>query len=104
MSDYEQISAAESQRSYDSIEDSTVVRGWLKYEFAPEIDWIGFGQPRVGAEHAESTQERFERLAREWDQATLNMSSFDDMISHPAYQGIISMGTAVVPYLLADLK
>jgi hypothetical protein len=48
--------------------------------------------------------ERFEALAEQWRTATALMSSTSEMVSQPAYQAIIGLGKAVVPFLLRDLK
>lgn len=53
---------------------------------------------------AETLEERFRRLAAEWEQATLYLSSMEQASKHPAYQEIISMGPDVVPLLLRDLE
>ena len=45
----------------------------------------------------------FERLADEWEQATWFASNIEPYLTHPAYQQIIAMGPAAVPWLLARL-
>jgi len=52
----------------------------------------------------ETLEQRFDRLADEWDKATAYLSSMDKASRHPAYQEIIRMGEAVLPYLLRDLE
>ena len=45
----------------------------------------------------------FERLADEWEMATLFVSNISPFLEHPAYRQIIGMGEAAVPWLLARL-
>lgn len=45
----------------------------------------------------------FERLADEWEMATLFVSNIEPFLEHPAYRQIIAMGEAAVPWLLARL-
>jgi hypothetical protein len=52
----------------------------------------------------EAIEDRFFRLAQKWDMETATMSSTTDIISHPSYQEIISLGWSIVPLLLSDLK
>jgi hypothetical protein len=46
----------------------------------------------------------FERLADEWKAETGMLSRLDQKYIHPAYQQIIAMGEAAVPFILRDLK
>ena len=48
--------------------------------------------------------ERFERLARQWEEDTRFTSSITEMVLHPAYQQIIGMGPAALPLLLKALR
>jgi hypothetical protein len=52
----------------------------------------------------ESLEQRFQRLASEWEAATGFISSMDAASKHPAYQEIISMGGEVMPLLLRDIE
>ena len=52
----------------------------------------------------ESITERFESLAKQWKADTALLSSATALVSHPAYQRIIALGSAVVPLLLCDLE
>jgi hypothetical protein len=47
---------------------------------------------------------RFRRLADQWVGETENMSSIQDIVTHPAYQEIIGMGPAVIPLLIDELE
>jgi hypothetical protein len=52
----------------------------------------------------ETTEERFQRLAAVWLAETAYVSSSSDLVNHPAFQEIVSMGNAVVPLLLRELE
>ncbi|MCI0379537.1 MAG: hypothetical protein L0215_18160 [Gemmataceae bacterium] len=49
-------------------------------------------------------RERFNRLARQWREDTLWLSSTTEIAMHPAYQAIIGMGTDALPLILEDLR
>ena len=53
--------------------------------------------------NAEEAKEEFANLASQWTQDVEGMSSTVEMVKHPAYQKIVSMGQAVIPFLLEDL-
>jgi hypothetical protein len=48
--------------------------------------------------------DQFTALAKEWKSATALLSSTTAMVDHPAYQGIIALGPAVIPLLLHELE
>ena len=50
------------------------------------------------------TQAEFQRLAMEWKQETAHLSSPSAIAEHRAYQEIIRMGKAVIPFILRDLQ
>jgi hypothetical protein len=52
----------------------------------------------------ETLEQRFRRLAAEWQQATAHLSSMSAANAHPAYQEIIRLGPDVVPLLLRDME
>src|SRR6188768_1671570 len=52
----------------------------------------------------ESAEERFHRLASQWEEESAHLSSVTEMIMLPSYQKIIGMGWAAVPFMLEDLK
>ncbi len=52
----------------------------------------------------EEVKEEFANLASQWIQDVEGMSSTVEMVQHPAYQKIVSMGQVVVPFLLEDLR
>src|SRR5262249_39001478 len=47
-------------------------------------------------EPAESTEEKFRRLAAVWLAQTAYVSSSGDLVAHPAFQEIVGMGPAVI--------
>jgi hypothetical protein len=47
---------------------------------------------------------RFATLADQWHRDIAVVSSVHEMVEHPAYQGIIRMGPAVVPLILRELQ
>lgn len=51
-----------------------------------------------------STSERFEQLFSTWKAETALLSSGSAMVNHPAYQQIIAMGDAVIPFILIKLR
>jgi hypothetical protein len=53
---------------------------------------------------AETIEERFRRLEATWNAETAYLSSYTDIVEHPAFQEIICMGEAVLPLMLRDLE
>jgi hypothetical protein len=47
---------------------------------------------------------QFEALARQWRSDTRFASSTTEIAMHPAYQRIIGLGPAAVPFILAELR
>jgi hypothetical protein len=47
---------------------------------------------------------QFARLSGQWKAETQFSSSSDEITSHPAYQAILSMGSAAVPLILQELE
>jgi len=50
------------------------------------------------------TLERFQELAQRWRAGQALESSMTRLVTDPAYQQIIGMGAAAVPFLLAELR
>jgi hypothetical protein len=46
----------------------------------------------------------FSRLAAQWRQETRHVSSVTKMALHPAYQRLIGLGQAALPYILRELR
>src|SRR5207244_8223327 len=51
----------------------------------------------------ETVEERFRRLEAKWTAETGYLSSYTDIVEHPAFQEIIRLGEAIVPFMLRDL-
>ncbi len=52
----------------------------------------------------ETVAERFRRLEATWTAETGYLSSYPDIVAHPAFREIVCMGEAVVPLMLRDLE
>jgi hypothetical protein len=52
----------------------------------------------------ETVEERFRRLEATWLAAVGHHSSTTKLISHPAFQEILRLGPAVIPFMLRDLE
>jgi hypothetical protein len=50
-----------------------------------------------------SLHRQFSALAEQWRRETAPLSSVTEIVLHPAYQRIIGMGQAALPFILADL-
>ena len=51
----------------------------------------------------ETLEERFERLADEWQSAVAHFSSSSKRDNHPIYKELIAIGPPIIPLLLRDL-
>src|SRR5260370_42573874 len=49
-------------------------------------------------------RERFEKLAVQWREETKYLSCSTEIAMHPAYQQIIGMGPAALPFILRELE
>jgi hypothetical protein len=52
----------------------------------------------------EPVEERFRRLEATWISETGYLSSYSDIVEHPAFREIVGLGMAVVPLMLRDLE
>jgi hypothetical protein len=59
--------------------------------------------PITGSE-GQPLASRFAELANEWKRNTAFSSSLSEIVLDPAYQQIIGLGIAAVPYILSDLS
>ncbi len=57
-----------------------------------------------GPAGAETLEERVNRLLARWREETAFLSSSSAMVAHPAYQELIALGSAALPYLFRDLE
>ncbi len=55
-------------------------------------------------ETADTIEQRFRALEAVWNADTAHLSSPAKIINHPAFQEIIHLGVAVVPFMLRDLE
>jgi hypothetical protein len=53
---------------------------------------------------AETVEQQFRRLEAIWTNETGFLSSYTDIVEHPAFQAIIRMREVVVPLMLRDLQ
>ena len=51
----------------------------------------------------ETVEQRFRRLASVWNAETGHLSSTTKIINHPAFQEIINMGPAAIPFMLREM-
>lgn len=58
----------------------------------------------VPATSVETVEQHVERLLRQWRAETAYVSSSTSITSHPAYQELIAIGTAALPFLFRDLE
>jgi hypothetical protein len=58
----------------------------------------------VGEDSDSVREEQFQALCKQWKQETEAFSSVTDIVMHPAYQRIMSMGKQALPFILADLR
>jgi len=52
----------------------------------------------------EGVEQRFRRLEATWTDETGYLSSYTEIVEHPAFREIIGLGLAVVPLMLRDLQ
>ncbi len=58
----------------------------------------------VPAKTTETVEQRVVRLLARWREETAYLSSSTALIGHPAYQELIAVGTAALPFLFRDLE
>jgi hypothetical protein len=59
---------------------------------------------KVTIEIPDTMEQTFESLASEWRRGRGFSSKVKDLVMHPAYQRIIGMGQAAVPFLLKEME
>ncbi len=67
-----------------------------------EVEKLAAGP--ASASVSQEARARFDRLAEEWRAAARYVSSLSQMVTHPAYQRIIGMGSQAIPFLLERLS
>src|SRR5437899_5923911 len=65
---------------------------------------VSFHRPTVIFISEDRTAIEFQRRASEWNKDTLGVSSLSEMFMHPAYQRIMAMGEAALPFISRDLQ
>jgi hypothetical protein len=53
---------------------------------------------------SKKVEERFRQLEATWTAETGFLSSYQDIVEHPAFQEIIRLGKDVIPFMLRDLE
>jgi hypothetical protein len=61
-------------------------------------------KPQAPPAPPETVEERFRRLEAIWTAQTGYLSSYTEIVEHPAFREIIRMGEPVVPLMLRDLE
>jgi hypothetical protein len=61
-------------------------------------------KPASPTPSAQTVEERFRRLEAIWTAETGYLSSYTDIVEHPAFREIIRLGKGVVPLMLRDLE
>jgi hypothetical protein len=71
-----------------------------------EIRYLSMGNKHVGVLIGSpvTTDVEFQSLVDQWKKDTLGVSSVSDMVLHPAYQRIMSMGKPALPLILQELR
>jgi hypothetical protein len=49
-------------------------------------------------------EQRFRELTARWHKDTVFLSSTSDIATHPAYQQVIGMGQAALPFIFTELR
>jgi hypothetical protein len=68
----------------------------------PGAPWFRGYPPRLSAN--ESLEHRFRELADIWRGATYELSSYSDIVEHPAYQHVVrTLGKNAIPFILKEI-
>lgn len=91
------------------MDENPVVAAWLEMARVDPLPEVRLVYQRYGLTDAEiaavaGKREEVERLADEWEQNRPRGVDVVEMAEHPAYQRIIALGVAAVPWLLARLE
>jgi hypothetical protein len=57
----------------------------------------------IASQHTETLEERVLRLLSQWRAETAPFSSTTKITGHPAYQEIVALGQAALPFLFSDM-
>lgn len=58
----------------------------------------------VGSSAHLGVRENFDALVREWKRSTDHLSSYTDIVGHPAYRSIVALGWAALPFIMEQLR
>jgi hypothetical protein len=61
-------------------------------------------QLAIPCEVVSEVETRFRALAEQWYMETMFVSTYLDKILHPAYQKILTLGEAAIPFILRELQ
>ena len=97
-----------------TISQATYINRVARFEQSPglsEESQKNITKVKEIAEHFNSSafrqngiRQRFYVLSTRWKADTQYLSSINEMVLHPAYQQIVGMGPAAIPFLLLELK
>lgn len=68
-----------------------------------ETFYIGHSEYNY-SRHRQALKTKFEYLKNTWKQETRFNSDIKSIINHPAYQEIIQLGPAIIPFILEELQ
>lgn len=77
-----------------SLEDSNSISGAPYLSITPQNDAISDRQ----------LEQIFNKLAKQWKEDTINLSSMQQMALHPSYQRIIGLGPKAISLILNELE
>ena len=83
-------------------EELTRLRLLLNQE--PHVRGLGYGQYADEVVVEPGDRERFVELADQWENETVFYSNSTQIIQHPAYREIVSMGESAVPLILERMR
>lgn len=86
-------------------------KGWYNYGVSLDTGWmtregmaVRFEGGRLVTTMLEPTRENFDRVADTWQRFIQHVSTWEMMKTREGYALLVSMGEAVVPFVLARLK
>jgi hypothetical protein len=70
----------------------------------PAMRMVSFRRRGASVRPVSDVAERFEQLADQWERETGFSSSMEEIVSHPAYLGIVAMGLQALPFIFERLE
>lgn len=90
--------------SYLDVQDTFRFLVWGNYSWADNFP-VESVSPWAQVTAADRQLKRtFNKLARKWKRETINVSSMQQMVLHPAYGEIIGLGGDAIPLILKELE